>query len=141
MTASRMTCENRQRIKEASALRSPFICCLACLKKTFFSKRGQQVMEYAILVSVLSSALIVMYVYTKRGLQNVLKISADQIGPQGDSAPLSSVSMHENTTSTAETLTDEATQVDRIGREQTITMRSDSITTGISTTWSEERVE
>jgi len=98
-------------------------------------------MEYAILVSVLSSALIVMYVYTKRGLQNVLKISADQIGPQGDSAPLSSVSMHENTTSTAETLTDEATQVDRIGREQTITMRSDSITTGISTTWSEERVE
>lgn len=52
-------------------------------------KRGQHIAEYAILITVISVALTVMYVYMKRGLQAVIKQQVDaEIGPQIDSAPM-----------------------------------------------------
>jgi uncharacterized protein (UPF0333 family) len=141
MKASQVIQENEQRIKEASALRSHFIRCSACLKNRIFSNRGQQVMEYALLASAVISALLIMYVYTKRGVQSLIKVSADQIGPQIDSAPLYSAANPENTTSTGSTLTNETTQIDQVGEQRTLSVQSQSASTGSSTTISGERIK
>ncbi len=51
------------------------------------SRRGQQIVEYALLISFISLALTTMYMYSKRGLQAVIKGAADQIGTQESSEP------------------------------------------------------
>ncbi|MBU1998950.1 MAG: hypothetical protein KKE64_05590 [Candidatus Omnitrophica bacterium] len=48
----------------------------------FFSKRGQSLLEYAILFAVILSALLIMQFYIKRGYQGRLKQSADSVGQQ-----------------------------------------------------------
>jgi Flp pilus assembly pilin Flp len=64
---------------------------------------GQQVVEYAILIGIIAVTLMAMQVFAKRGLQAVIKGSADQIGPQSDSQqPMSSSAM----TSASSTLTE-----------------------------------
>ncbi|MBI5873186.1 MAG: hypothetical protein HZB36_03480 [Candidatus Omnitrophica bacterium] len=98
-------------------------------------------MEYVVFFSALITALLVMYVYTKRGVQSVIKVSADQIGPQIDSAPLYLATIPETTTSTGETLTNETTQIDQVGGQRTLSVQSESVSTGISTTISEERIK
>lgn len=54
--------------------------------RRLFNKRAQSTLEYAILIAVVVGALIGMQTYVKRGLQNRLKLAADDIG-QGQFEP------------------------------------------------------
>lgn len=46
------------------------------------SARGQSIVEYAIVIGVVTAAVLGMQLYAKRGLQAGIKIAADQIGSQ-----------------------------------------------------------
>lgn len=136
--------ENRQRAKEASALRTSFVRRLACSLRggglamnASAGRRGQQTLEYAVFIGVVSLALLVMYMYTRRGLQAVIKVSADQIGPQADSVPQWSVSSP-STNSETSTLADETMHINKIGGASIYDTGSYAVTTGTSTIWSEE---
>lgn len=43
-------------------------------------KSGQSTLEYAVVIIVLSAALVAMLIYLKRGVQGRLRSEADQIG-------------------------------------------------------------
>jgi len=45
-------------------------------------KKAQSVIEYTLLLALIGAALAAMQVYMKRGLQGVVKVAADQLGPQ-----------------------------------------------------------
>lgn len=45
-------------------------------------KKGQSMLEYAILLAIIIAAVLVMQTYVKRGFQGGLKDSADKIGDQ-----------------------------------------------------------
>lgn len=47
-------------------------------------KRGQNTLEYALLIGVVVAALIGMQVYMKKGIQGKLKEGTDEIGKQFD---------------------------------------------------------
>ncbi|MDD5019652.1 MAG: hypothetical protein PHS61_04420 [Candidatus Omnitrophica bacterium] len=65
------------------------------------SRRGQQIGEYALVLAAISSALLMMYVYTKRGIQSTIKDLTDhEIGWQNDSVPILASGAHQNMTST-----------------------------------------
>ncbi len=75
---------NGQRIAETCALHGPAMSCPACPKKP--SKRGQQILEYGLLIAAVSVALTAMYMYGKRGIQAVIKGTTDSyIGSQSAS--------------------------------------------------------
>lgn len=46
---------------------------------------GQSMAEYAILIAIVSAALLAMQVYMRRGIQGVIKAAADDVGKQEDS--------------------------------------------------------
>lgn len=48
-------------------------------------KRGQSTLEYALIIAVVVSALIVINLYMKKGVLGRLKESTDQVGRQFDS--------------------------------------------------------
>ena len=48
------------------------------------NKKGQNTLEYAVLIAVIVAALIAMQRYINRGMQGKLKASADDIGKQFD---------------------------------------------------------
>ncbi len=48
----------------------------------FWSRKAQSIPEYALLVAVVISALLVMQFYIKRAYQGGLKEQADNVGPQ-----------------------------------------------------------
>ena len=50
------------------------------MKAKFF--RGQSILEYTLIVAIVSAALITMQLYFKRGVQSAIKTAADQMGPQ-----------------------------------------------------------
>ncbi len=43
-------------------------------------KKAQSIIEYALLIAVATVALMAMQAYFKRGVQSVVKVSADQLG-------------------------------------------------------------
>ena len=43
---------------------------------------GQAIVEYAILIGVITAAIVGMQTYAKRGIQATVKLAADQIGSQ-----------------------------------------------------------
>lgn len=47
-----------------------------------FEKRGQNTLEYAILIAVVVAGLIGMQGYVRRGMQGRLRTSADELGEQ-----------------------------------------------------------
>ncbi len=46
--------------------------------------KGQAILEYAILLGIVTAALLGMQLYAKRSLQATVKFTADQIGNQAD---------------------------------------------------------
>lgn len=52
------------------------------------TKRGQTVYEYAIIIGLVVLALSIMQVYLRRGIQAGIKLAADEVGLQKDSAGL-----------------------------------------------------
>jgi hypothetical protein len=47
---------------------------------------GQSMAEYAILIAIVSAALLSMQFYMRRGIQGVIKAAADEVGKQEDSS-------------------------------------------------------
>ena len=47
-----------------------------------YNFKGQSISEYAVLIGLITLALVGMQVYMKRGIQGVVKVAADQLGPQ-----------------------------------------------------------
>ena len=47
-----------------------------------FIKKGQSIVEYAFLISVILAALVIMQMYIKRTYQGRLKQDADEVGQQ-----------------------------------------------------------
>lgn len=47
-------------------------------------KRGQNLLEYGLIIGIVTVALLGMQTYFKRGVQSVIKVVADNYGPQGD---------------------------------------------------------
>lgn len=45
-------------------------------------KKGQVILEYGIILSIILVALIAMQTYMKRGIQAVVKVSTDEFGSQ-----------------------------------------------------------
>ncbi|MFH0940746.1 MAG: hypothetical protein V1840_02695 [Candidatus Omnitrophota bacterium] len=75
-------------------------------------KRGQSVMETAVLILVIVGALIAMQVYLKRGIQGRLRSGVDSIGEQYDPQATSSsftINHMSNATTTTNTSTQEKT--------------------------------
>jgi Flp pilus assembly pilin Flp len=56
--------------------------------------RGQSLLEYVILVTIIVAALITMQVYMKRGIQGRWKDSVDQLGDQYSPGTTNSVITH-----------------------------------------------
>jgi len=46
--------------------------------------QGQAIVEYAILIGIVTAAIVGMQVYAKRGIQAGIKLAADQVGNQLD---------------------------------------------------------
>ena len=46
------------------------------------TKRAQSLVEYAIVIGVVSAAFVAISAYMQRGIQSVLKTTADQVGVQ-----------------------------------------------------------
>lgn len=80
--------KNGQSVIQTRTLQASVMDCPACPREKNSRKRnGQQIIEYGVLIAAITTALLVMSVYTKRGLQAVIKDSADQIGSQADNEP------------------------------------------------------
>ena len=45
---------------------------------------GQNLIEYALILGVVAVALLAMQTYFKRGIEGVIKVVADDYGPQGE---------------------------------------------------------
>jgi len=45
-------------------------------------RRGQSVLEYAVIIAVVVSALLAVNIYMKRGLENRMRQSGDDVGKQ-----------------------------------------------------------
>ncbi len=118
---------SRQSNTKARALRAP---ALFCLRR---STRGQQVLEYAVLISAIITALLFMYMYGRRGLQAAIKASADQMGTQDKSEPLAGAVVTTGV-STIATVTSDTSEVNKIGEERYYNYQSISETQGVSET-------
>ncbi len=108
--------ENRQRTIGASALRNPIVRCPAY--KGIFLKRGQQTIEYALFISAVSLALIIMFTYAKRGVQAAIKGSADQMSHQYESDALANPTETSETTSKIITETNDTTDITHVGDQK-----------------------
>ncbi|MFH0940747.1 MAG: hypothetical protein V1840_02700 [Candidatus Omnitrophota bacterium] len=75
--------------------------------------------------------------YGRRGLQAAIKASADQIGPQSHSEPLAGV-VKTTSNATMTTVTNDMTQVNKIGEERYYNYQSVSTSQGVSETRTEE---
>lgn len=97
------------------------------------SRRGQQVIEYALFIAVIGLVLTVMYMYSKRGLQAVIKAGADQIGTQESSQPLAG-QVYTNSISTSDTLSEQNANMKKVNEDKYTQTQSISSTTGTGTT-------
>ena len=81
-------------------------------KKMICKCAGQHIAEYAVLITMISMALTIMYVYTKRGLQAAIKNKVyAEIGPQIDSAPLMGLRELQNSISESEAIGSDESRV------------------------------
>ncbi len=127
---------NGQGIRRGGALRGPAVSCPAC-PSFLINRRGQQVREYVVLISAVALAMIVMYGYSKRGIQAVIKQSTDQMGSQAENEPVAG-SIKTRGNSTATTLTSEVTHINKTGDERRYNYDVSSTSQGVSLTHTEE---
>jgi hypothetical protein len=128
--------KNGQAAAGAHILRGAAAACPACVSAglggwlVFLSarrRRGQQMLEYAIMLGAISAAIMAMFVYSKRGLQAVIKAQADELTGDGEQ-PAWSDTISSNSSST--TTTDESSDVAIDGMARNYTYQSSSVTTG-----------
>lgn len=105
----------------------------ACSWHARRSRKGQQVLEYAVLLSALSMVFLVMYMYGKRGLQGIIRGSAMQVGTQRDSQPMVTT-IDTSGSSWSQDTKSENTRVTTAGETANFTYDSNISTTGVATT-------
>jgi hypothetical protein len=99
--------------KTTSPLRTSHVSPSACLPN-IWKRRGQQAIEYAIVIAALSAALMTMFTYAKRGLQaHIREVTIQEIGVQSDSAPLADVNSNTTSTGVTDTLSSGASASQR----------------------------
>ena len=131
-TSDNLVSRNGQRDEEARALRAPSSSCSA-RRRRFLSKRGSQILEYAIVIAAIAGAFTFMFVYGKRGLQGVVKRTLDtEVGTQVESAPLEGSVDNEMSVSRADTLSYDNGHITKNASGVFMETESYSSTTGIS---------
>jgi len=99
--------------------------------RRFFSRAGQQIAEYAVLIAAIAAALSAMYLYGKRGVQSVIRDQTTRmIGPQVASAPLSDSSTPMRSNSVGESISSGTTTTNTIGIEKTYVYDQSSFSNG-----------
>lgn len=67
------------------------------------NKRAQSIMEYAVIIAVITAGLIAMQLYLKRGLQGALRNQSESLGEQYRPGQTVSTQEKEITVNTTET--------------------------------------
>jgi hypothetical protein len=140
-----------QLIAEVYSLQEPVMGSSACPERSRGacprkrkSIRGQQILEYAILIAAISAALTAMFVYGKRGLQSMVRQTADQIGPQKDSEQIMSGALVNITpmrgSSAITTYSSDTMDVQKTGEARSYDTASVSFSSGNSTTITETAI-
>lgn len=113
---------------QASSFRRP-----AC-RRSFLNLRGSQVVEYALVFAAISAALSVMYIYGKRGMQNVIRTTVDrEIGSQIDSEPVAGFMADEFSQSLSGTVAGDSSRVQENSGGVVYDVNSFTSTTGVAT--------
>ncbi len=77
------------------------------------TRKGQSILEYAMLLAVIVAVIVAIQIYVKRSVEGKLKTSADQIGEQFTTAETNTIQTIRQTARKEETLAgNEATGVD-----------------------------
>jgi len=63
-------------------MRNKMLTYLFLLPLLIRNKRGQNILEYSVIIGIVVAALMVMQVYMKRGIQAATKVAADQLSFQ-----------------------------------------------------------
>ncbi|MDD5004887.1 MAG: hypothetical protein PHS34_06955 [Candidatus Omnitrophica bacterium] len=112
--------------------------------KTKDSKKtmGQSIAEYALLIAVVSAALLAMQIYMKRGIQSVIKYSADQLGNQEYMETNAERAMSQNIAMRSTSQASMRIQEEGAGDSSkvTSTFNQDSDNTGVSTSWQDHEL-
>jgi len=117
-----------------------------------FRKKGQSLLEYALLLGVILVAIMIMQVFVKRGFQGRLKESADSMGPAfsaGGTTTKQESKLEDNQTIREESGTNAtAFNYTQLGFNRTVTGTEDKGTTsftlrtgGTANTTTEEKTE
>lgn len=77
----------------------------------FSRRKGQSILEYAMIIAVVVAALLAIQIYMKRGVQGKLRSSADDIGGQFEAEKTKVVSKTGRTGTTVEETTAGVTTV------------------------------
>ena len=93
-------------------------------------ERGQQVIEYALLIMTITVALTAMAYYSRRGMQAFIKGSTDQLGKQQDALPIVEPDTIVSSASSLHTLTDGVTNISSSGEERISNYESGSRSKG-----------
>ncbi len=99
-----------------------------------FIKKGQSMLEYAVLICVVLSALMIMHVYVKRAYQGRLKQEADSLGQQY-SPPFSS--SHIRTTTSTNNVTYTGGETDSLDLQGDLIPDGKDVPDGVSVTFTE----
>jgi hypothetical protein len=100
--------------------------------------KAQSILEYAVVLAVVSAALAGMQLFFRRGIQASIKLAADQIGAQQDSADVDivrgGVNISSASTSNAQTLSSSTESTSRfVGGAQRKDIDINRTTSGSST--------
>ncbi len=101
------------------------------------NKRGQNTLEYALIIAVVIAALLTINTYLKKGVQGRLKESTDQIGKQFDPENFTTASQTEGS---GETVTDEIRDVKTGTTTSTIT-KAETVTKSDYEQWGKDAAQ
>jgi len=106
----------------------------------FCAKRGQSILEYAILIAIVIAAVVLMQVYVKRSYQGRLKHEADSLGTQysqGHTTGRTTVTTSSNSVTYTGGVTDTADNPN--GGDPLITQSGITVDQGVSVTVSKSK--
>lgn len=100
-------------------------------KMRLYRSLGQSIGEYVLLLGIITVALLSMQVYMKRGIQAMIKVSADQLGSQ---TVISNRTRREaNTTQTTQASTSGSRRIEGLlGGGQTKIINTTTDSSGVS---------
>lgn len=101
------------------------------------NRRGQNTLEYALIISVVIAALLTINMYLKKGVQGRLKESTDQIGKQFDPESFTTASQTEGS---GETVTEEVRDIETGTTTSTVT-KAETVTKSEYEKWGKDAAQ